>query len=370
MDQLKIGVLTFHRCINYGSYWQARCLAEGLAARGHEVNILDHESGRVNFSEWKCAYQPTLPTVGPSSDMKLYGEKIRSFFRAFESLPLSPRFRLHQPDEMEEYDVVVVGSDEVWNLCHPWYGGCPLFFGEGIRARRFISFAASFGNYDASLRLEERWAKKLQNFAHISVRDENSHRVIEEAVGIKPPLVLDPCLQFPAEPEERAGFQYTHPYIAVYGHNFSTYFIEQIKMYAADRALPLISIGYRNDWADEQWINADPHEFAQFIQRAGAVATNFFHGCVFALRYTKPFVCESSPYRENKLRGLMNKTGAAQHLVTSDTPYHEFSTCLDNVLSGSISDRLDELRKESNAFLDVSLDLTNPTTYDRAVLTS
>ena len=21
-----IGVLTFHRCINYGSYWQARCL--------------------------------------------------------------------------------------------------------------------------------------------------------------------------------------------------------------------------------------------------------------------------------------------------------------------------------------------------------
>ena len=24
----RIGVLTFHRCINYGSYWQARCLVE------------------------------------------------------------------------------------------------------------------------------------------------------------------------------------------------------------------------------------------------------------------------------------------------------------------------------------------------------
>ncbi len=27
---LRVGVLTFHRCINYGSYWQARCLVEGL----------------------------------------------------------------------------------------------------------------------------------------------------------------------------------------------------------------------------------------------------------------------------------------------------------------------------------------------------
>ena len=31
---MKIGVLTFHRCINYGSYWQARSLVEGLRSRG------------------------------------------------------------------------------------------------------------------------------------------------------------------------------------------------------------------------------------------------------------------------------------------------------------------------------------------------
>ena len=31
---MRVGVLTFHRCINYGSYWQARCLVEAIAARG------------------------------------------------------------------------------------------------------------------------------------------------------------------------------------------------------------------------------------------------------------------------------------------------------------------------------------------------
>ena len=35
----KIGILTFHRCINYGAYWQARCLLEHLRSLGHEARI-------------------------------------------------------------------------------------------------------------------------------------------------------------------------------------------------------------------------------------------------------------------------------------------------------------------------------------------
>ena len=38
---MRVGVLTFHRCINYGSYWQARCLVEAIAARGHDAVLLD-----------------------------------------------------------------------------------------------------------------------------------------------------------------------------------------------------------------------------------------------------------------------------------------------------------------------------------------
>ena len=65
------------------------------------------------------------------------------------------------------------------------------------------------------------------------------------------------------------------------------FFIKEIQQFAALKRLPLISIGYRNDWADEQWLTADPHDFAHFIANAEAVATNFFHGCVFALRNQK-----------------------------------------------------------------------------------
>src|SRR5947209_1980848 len=93
----KVGVLTFHRCINYGSYWQARCLVEGLRARGHDAVILDHRSRRADAAEWKCALQPVLPAWVPRRDRLRYAVKMLRFFRAFASLPLSPPFALENP---------------------------------------------------------------------------------------------------------------------------------------------------------------------------------------------------------------------------------------------------------------------------------
>ena len=355
MSVLKIGVLTFHRCINYGSYWQARSLVEGLQQRGHHAVLLDHDSRRINLAEWKCAYQPVLPSAVITSDYPLYREKILGFFRAFEKLPLSPRFRMEDPAGMESYDMVVIGSDEVWNLYHPWFGKCPLFYGDGLRTRRLISYAASFGNYNAAGGLEQKWAEKLQNFDMISVRDENSQLIIKNALGFEPELVLDPCLQFSIEPEERSHLLMEEPYVAVYGHNFSEAFAGKIRRWANQNKLPLISIGYRNDWADEQWIIADPHDFAHFIARSQAVATNFFHGCVFALRNLKPFVCERTPYRSIKVHALMKTVGGEKHLLTEDAPDEIYNDRLTQPLDPVLSKNIDRLRKTSNAYLDRAL---------------
>jgi len=355
---LKIGILTFHRCINYGSYWQARCLAEGLQARGHEVVILDHDARRVNLAEWKCALQPVLPTAVPATDHALYRQKTEKFFGLFEGLPLSPRFALDHPADMEEYDLVVVGSDEVWNLAHPWFGRCPLFYGEGVRARHLVSYAASFGNHDAAWGLEAAWAEKLRNFDLISVRDANSQTIVGNALGFRPEMVLDPCLQFAVVPDARDLSHLPQPYVAVYGHNFTESFSREIRRWADQQGLPLVSIGYRNDWADVQWLTADPHDFAHFMAGAAAVATNFFHGCVFALRNARPFACETTPYRRFKLEGLMAKIGGTGHLLPAGTPSAVFDACLGQPLDAAIIQNIDRLRQTSGAYLDRALALS------------
>jgi len=289
--------------------------------------------------------------IGTQVDRPLYAEKARKFFDAFAALPGSPPFALENPVDMDSYDLVIVGSDEVWNLRHPWYGGAQLFYGSGVRAQHLASYAASFGNYPASAQLGPCWIEALQSFEYISVRDENSRRIIQNALGADPELVLDPCLQFPPQAKKSAA-KLSCPYVAVYGHNFTDWFIRGVRQWATTRGYLLVSIGYRNDWADQQWLRAGPEEFAELVAQAEAVATNFFHGCVFALLNQKPFVCELSEYRSYKVRDLMTRVGGTRHLITEKSCENEYGALLGEAVDPALFERIAKLRQSSTRYLD------------------
>lgn len=347
---LTIGVLTFHRCINYGSYWQARCLVEGLRARGHDAVLLDHVDPAVRRTEWRCAMQPLLPRRSPRADIRRYAAKTRRFEQAIAALPLSAPFPLSAPEAMGRCDLVVVGSDEVWNFTHPWYGGRRIFFGEGVPAPRIASYAASFGNYDADAGIAPEQARGLDHFAAISVRDDNSRQLVSAALGAPPPLVLDPCLQFPPRVEPMAG---QAPCAIVYGHGFPDGFGAAARAWAETRGLRLVSIGYRNDWADENRLEADPLDFAAAMAGAAAVLTSFFHGCVFALLNDTPFACVGSPYRMNKVRDLTRALDATDHLLPEGD--YRLADVLDAPLSPAIGKAIARLRRDSDRYLDALL---------------
>ncbi|CAA9267445.1 MAG: FIG01076348: hypothetical protein [uncultured Chloroflexi bacterium] len=374
-EQPKTGVLTFHRCINYGSYWQARCLVEGLRGRGLDAVLLEHDSPRVTTAEWQCALQPVLPEYVPYADRLRYGVKLLRFLRAFAALPRSRRFPLDDPGgargandapAMDAYRLVVVGSDEVWNLRHPWFGGCGLFWGEGVRASRLVSYAASFGNHDTVL--EPWWADRLRRFDSISVRDENSLGLIRSALGFEPDLVLDPCLQFSERlPQPQGRWRGPRePFAAVYGHSFTPSFAQEVRRWAHGRGLPLVSIGYRNAWADVQWLTAGPHDFAQCIARAEAVATNFFHGCVFALAHTRPFVCEASSYRSIKVQNLMATVGGEAHVMRAESPPEAYDAQLGEPPHPAMANTIRRMRESSNRYLDRAAGVHGAGRGDRA----
>jgi hypothetical protein len=351
---LRIGVLTFHRCINYGSYWQARALVEGLAARGHQAMLLDHQSSEVTWREWRCAFQPTLPHPTARTDFRRYAAKARRFLEAFKLLPESRPFALDDPEAAEPFDLIVVGSDEVWNLKHPWYGGRPLFFGKGLKADRLVSYAASFGSHDAGEGLSAPYADMLRDFAAVSVRDENSRRHIQQALRQDPVMVLDPVLQFPdvARTEPRSN---EAPYLLLYGHGFPNWYLREVRAAANRSGQRLISIGYRNDVADEQWIGAGPLEFARAVSGASGIATNFFHGCVFALLTGKPFAAVSMPYRFHKLRDLASAVGANHHLLWEAPGAGRVSALLSEAPDPAIGHNIAALRRQSSAYLDLAL---------------
>lgn len=351
MTSRKVGVLTFHRSVNFGSYWQARCMVEGLRARGLDAEILDHRSRRVEWREARNAFQPTLPVRTDPRHFAALGRKTRALIAATDALPLSPAFPLEDPGQMPHYDTIVVGSDEVWNFCHPWYGGASLFFGDHCNADRLVSYAASFGNHDAADGIDTPWLDRLRRFHAVSVRDENSRAML--APAIDPPLVLDPCLQFPDVIPGGAPVAGSR-YAVIYGHSFPDWYTAQLRRWADATGTRLVSIGYPSGIADELRIDIGPADFSALIAGAHAVATNFFHGCVFAIRHARPFACAASPYRRNKVRDLTRALGLEDHLVEEGTSDDAFAHLL-ATLPGDLSDRLATERAASTRFLDHAL---------------
>lgn len=348
---MRVGILTFHACINYGSYWQARCLVEAIAAMGHEAVLLDHRSTEVERRELRCAFQPTLPERTPLAHFPALKAKVRGFRAAQAALPRSAAFDLDEGFAFNDLDAVVIGSDEVWNFRHPWYAGKRLFFGEGVKAH-LIAYAASLGSHDAEDGIDPDYAAMLRRFDRIAVRDDNSRRAVADVLGTEPAVVLDPCL---LNPKPFAVAPEPGRYAVIYGHDFPEGFSRQVRTWAAARGLPLVSIGYPNPLADEQRIAGSPANFAALMAGAAAVATTFFHGCVFALANAKPFACAASPYRRNKLRDLAAKVGAESYLLDPDASAADYVRCLDQPLDPAIGERIASLRETSRAYLAAAL---------------
>ncbi len=350
----KVGVLTFHKCINYGSYWQARCLVEGLRARGHDAELLDHDCDIVRSAEARCALQPKLPERTPRGELRDYAAKTRKFAKAIAALPQSAPFPVRAPESAGQYDAIVVGSDEVWNFRHPWYGGTPIFFGDGLKADRLVSYAASFGNHGAWDGISAEWADKLGRFSDISVRDENSWHLVRDGTGREAPIVLDPVLQF-AEVATRARAAPADRYALVYGHGFPDWLSQMARRWADRARLRLVSVGYSNPWTDDQQVRAGPAEFAALVGGAEAVITNFFHGCVFALANGKPWVSAPSEYRSIKIPDLARTLGATRHLVDETTSDEQFADLLGRPLQTDVRERVEHYRARSDAYLDAAL---------------
>jgi len=208
-------------------------------------------------------------------------------------------------------------------------------------------------NHSAWHGIRSDWARKLERFSQISVRDENSWHLVRNGTGREPALVLDPCLQFDGLPEEQADS--SNRYAVVYGHGFPVWLRQRVRRWADRRRLALVSLGYRNDWTDDQRLAAGPIEFARAMSAASAVVTNFFHGCVFALLNRKPWVSCPSDYRAIKIPDLAATLGAQHRLIDEDTPEALVDDLLEMPVRADVTDRIEELRAKSDAYIDEAL---------------
>lgn len=283
---MRIGLLTFHLGPNHGGYLQAYCLMDFLRKEGHQVEFINYKNEKHYRSE---KFRPWVYR----KPWKLYYAwiKHRLFEEEYMDLPKS-KFTTNVNDvDWSSYDLVIVGSDVVWDFKEPRLGGDPIYFSkidnyEGTLPK-FISYAPSSGSVGNDDSIPKWVVEGLRKFSSISVRDRATFDMVHRAIGVSPELVVDPTwldIAYNTEDIEKENI------LVVYAYEVKEAHVEQIKSYAKIHQLSIVAIGYPHKWADKNDMGMPPLEWESLMRKALAVVVGTFHGALYAIKCQTNFV--------------------------------------------------------------------------------
>lgn len=199
MDKMKIGILTFHSQLNYGGVLQAYAMQMALQEMGHEAVVIDRWLEAQNahllgpfLNNWK-GWVGTL--IRGFAGMGTFGRLFRHWHTirfVRQNLNLTPYHFYEWQDAPKDLgvDVVLVGSDQVWNGN---YGRPRPYLLEGAPSVSAIAYAASFGMRALPEELISAYREGFQRFKAISVREAEGIGLVESQ-GATATHVVDPTL--------------------------------------------------------------------------------------------------------------------------------------------------------------------------------
>ena len=279
---MKIGIISMQRVPNYGSFLQAYGLRHILESLGHEVEFIDYreEKPLIPYSakERICYQIRELPVVKHFNDWfkcQVLGRKLFDYkYRLSYLKELGIGYKKNYSSAV---DVAVIGSDEVFNCLQDGFnvGFSPMLFGQGINAKKVISYAASFGytNYENLKKygVDDRVQCYLKSFSAISVRDNNSCNIVMKLTGKEPEVNLDPVLISDFDiPETKIPYR---EYIILYTYKSREYSEKDKKMildFCERNKKTLVSVGSVQDWVPNK-SDATPFELLAYIKNADFV---------------------------------------------------------------------------------------------------
>ena len=201
---MKTGILTFHASHNYGSMLQAYALQHTLESLGYR-NIIINFRSRIQKSLIPPPVQLSHPRSSLSRLLKTPGQTIALYrkylrFENFLKKHLMLSKELQDYEEVKEYiqknnyDAIVVGSDQIWNPgCWDFDKSYLLDFPLAIRR---IAYAPSLGASPESIPNEKKeiLANALVKFDALSTREQRGSDLICKLTGKETAVVLDPTL--------------------------------------------------------------------------------------------------------------------------------------------------------------------------------
>lgn len=294
-----IGILTFHRVINYGAVLQVFALTKFLSDLGYEVRIIDYMCPALQ-QKHKKRHIKDIKTIKGLIQYALIGKSFNKKHGKFTDFIESVGLTTTIEDSKElatvskNFDIIIVGSDQVWNTNLTKYD--PAYLLDFATCKK-ASYAASFGVSSVNDNDIEYFREALQKFNYISVREQEGAEIISKLIGQDVPIVLDPVFLLTKEQwtevvgKKSKGVKDTKDYIVIYKFGKSKKMEEFAKRLSKENGykIKMITMAKRPMIGVHKVKAASPFEFLELMINSKYVVTNSFHGTSLSIQLNKEF---------------------------------------------------------------------------------
>lgn len=293
---MKIGILTYHRADNFGAVLQAFALVQYLREEGHEAEIIDYRCKSIEMHYDIYCPRILLSRRNVLVSLKQYicrFENIRDRrqrhlkFEQFRRQYLTMSKPLNRIERPLDYDVIITGSDQVWNF-HLNKGSEDVyllkfpFFSKTLR----IAYAASSDCNGLSRISKEALQDALTQFDRISVRESFLRGLLSPLVNMGIEECLDPTFLLKKNTLKKLIRPVRKKkYILVFHMTPVLDFLPFIRNVAESRMAEVIEVfgGFPCHSTRNQLCDWGPLELLSLIANADSVFTTSFHGLSISL---------------------------------------------------------------------------------------
>ncbi|MBR6515111.1 MAG: Coenzyme F420 hydrogenase/dehydrogenase, beta subunit C-terminal domain [Clostridia bacterium] len=333
---MKIGILTFHRSINYGAYMQSLALSREIQKRfpGHETEVIDYTSLAME-KNYKVKFKPRMLRDPKEFFRKIKRKKV--FRRSLKYLPLSPTHIVEDDTQRifeyikDRYDVVIVGSDAVWNWIKRGFPNPYLLdIGNGVTK---LSYAASAFGMDMKHVSDERrkaFGKSLSEFRYIGVRDGYTDNLVHYCAG-------DIKTNFNCDPTTFLDIDYVYELLGLDTESYRKMIYKKAGIPADKRIIctmgtnrhlvcklkakyrnthRIVGVFSRTGEEDAFLSDLNPLEWSLLFGLADLTLTNFFHGTLLSIRNSTPVISIDHTGFGAKYKGKLQD--ALEHMGLED----------------------------------------------------
>ena len=326
-----IGVLTFHRAVNYGAVLQAYALTEFVSnIIGQDVKVIDYHCEKIEKTSSLSEQLRSSNRFKALAKRVVMGDSLKKTIAGFDEfrsnyLQLSSSYtQINKEDIANDFEYIIVGSDQVWNLSLT--GNDWTYFLDFEHEKSVgISYAASIGELPSNN--YELYDLLLKNFRAISVREKSfemwiAYNTTNTALSHIDPVFLIDTNQWDSILVHNDSL--SKKYLLCYNVQDAvkmTDYIEKAKVLADenDWSVKYLSTNgrLRNKGNIEVIKSASPQQFISLIRNAEFVITDSFHGTAFSLLYHKDFYVASNIHRADRVTDLLQATGLSDRFVSA-----------------------------------------------------